>query len=130
MGSSRENDSPAAPVRASRSTGTGHVGHNMLVGGVYRDRNGVEVEYVSVPLPTHEVTEAVPLDARRVGPRVTRKAPAFYAGTDGAELVCQPRAHRKQWTEEQWIAFREFQQLEADLASTDAPIAAAMIIKT
>ncbi|GIT68033.1 MAG: hypothetical protein Ct9H300mP25_15050 [Acidobacteriota bacterium] len=44
-----------------------------IVGGIYRNRNGVEVEYVSVPLPTHEVTQAVPLAARVVGNRVSRK---------------------------------------------------------
>jgi len=54
----------------------------------------------------------------------------FYDGTDGAELTIQPRTHRKQWTDEQWVAFREFQKLESDMASTDEPIATAMIIKS
>ena len=105
--------------------------HNMwTVGGIYRDRNGVEVEYVSVPLPTHEVTQAVPLAARTVGNRASRKERPVYEGTDGTELATQPRHHRKQWTEQQWVAFREFQKLELDMASSDEPIAATMIIKT
>ncbi len=98
--------------------------------GIYRDRNGVEREYVSVPLPTHEVTQAVPLQARLVGNRAPRKEVPFYGGTDGTELASQPRAHRKQWSDEQWVAFREFQKLESDMASADVLIAAAMIIKT
>ena len=65
-----------------------------IVGGIYRDRNGVEVEYVSVPLPTHEVTQAVPLAARMVGNRASRKERPFYEGTDGTELATQPRHHR------------------------------------
>ena len=100
------------------------------MGGIYRDRNGVEVEYVSVPLPTHEVTQAVPLAARKVGHRASRKVAPFYSGMDGTELAIQPRGHRKQWNEQQWVAFREFQKLELDMASSDEPIAATMIIKT
>ena len=100
-----------------------------IVGGIYRNRNGVEVEYVSVPLPTHEVPQAVPLAARVVGNRVSRKERPFYSGTDGTELATQPRHHRKQGTEQQWVAVREFQKLELDMASSDQPIAAAMIIK-
>jgi hypothetical protein len=49
---------------------------------------------------------------------------------DGTELAIQPRGHRKQWNEQQWVAFREFQKLELDMASSDEPIAATMIIKT
>ena len=63
----------------------------MGVSVVYRDERGVE--YVSVPLPTHEVTEAVPIDARRL--RRTQEEIPFYVGTDGAELAAQPRGHRK-----------------------------------
>ena len=100
------------------------------MGGIYRDRNGVEVEYIAVPLPTHEVTQAVPLTARVVGHRASRKEMPVYTGTDGTELAIQPRHHRKQWTDQQWVAFREFQKLELDMASADAPIAATMIIKT
>ena len=100
------------------------------MGGIYRDRNGVKVEYVSVPLPTHEVTQAVPLAARTVGNRVSRKERPFYSGTDGTELATQPRHHRKQRSEQQWVAFREFQKFELDMALSDQAIAAAMIIKT
>ena len=100
------------------------------MGGIYRDRNGVEVAYVSVPLPTHEVTQAVPLEARKVGNRAPRKDMPFYDGTDGAELTIQPRTHRKQWTDEQWVAFREFEKLESDMASADEPIATELIIKS
>lgn len=85
---------------------------------------------MSVPLPTHEVTQAVPLEARKVGNRAPRKDMPFYDGTDGAELTIQPRTHRKQWTDEQWVAFREFQKLESDMASADEPIATELIIKS
>ena len=100
------------------------------MGGFYKDTDGVEVEYVSVPLPTNEVTHAVPIDAHVVGSRVKKRSIPFYAGTDGAELAGQPRTHRKQWTDEQWVAFREFQQLETDMSDTDEPVAAVMIIKS
>ena len=92
---------------------------------MYVDERGVE--YVSVPLPTHEVTDAVPIGANR---RRTVKEPIrIYGGTDGAELAVQPRAHRKRWTDEQWVAFGEFRQLESDLAREDEPVAAAMVVK-
>ncbi|MXY23243.1 MAG: hypothetical protein F4Y45_01820 [Acidobacteria bacterium] len=92
---------------------------------VYVDERGVE--YVSVPLPNHEVTDAVPIDANR---RRTVKDPApIYTGTDGAELAAQPRAHRKHWTEQQWVAFGEYRQLESELAREDEPVAAAMVVK-
>ena len=93
---------------------------------VYRDERGVE--YVSVPLPTHEVTEAVPIDAHRLRRRSHDEVP-FYAGTDGTELAAQPRGHRKHWSDEQWIAFKEFQTLESELALTDQPVAAAVVVK-
>ena len=85
---------------------------------VYRDRYGVE--YESVPLPTHEVTNAVPLDARIIARRTERKTVPYYAGTDGAELAIQPRSHRKQWSDAQWGAFEEFRRGDADQAD-DAP---------
>ena len=94
---------------------------------VYRDERGVE--YVSVPLPTHEVTEAVPINARRLRRRSQQDEAPFYVGTNGAELAAQPRSHRKQWSDEQWVAFKEHQQLESELARTDAPVAAAVIVK-
>jgi len=93
---------------------------------VYRDERGVE--YVSVPLPTHEVTEAVPIDAHRLRRRSQDGAP-FYAGTDGARLAAQPRGQRKHWSDEQWVAFKEFQTLESELAREDQPVAAAVIVK-
>ncbi len=92
---------------------------------VYRDERGVE--YVSVPLPTHEVTEAVPIDARRLRRRQDERP--FYAGTDGAELAAQPRGHRKHWSDDQWIAFKEYRTLEAELAREDQPVAAAVVVK-
>ena len=92
---------------------------------MYVDEKGVE--YVSVPLPNHEVTDAVPIDANR---RRTVKEPVpIYAGTDGAELAAQPRAHRKYWTDEQWVAFGEYRQLESELARQDEPVAAAIVVK-
>ena len=95
---------------------------------VYCDKYGVE--YEAVPLPTHEVTQAVPLDARIVGRRTERKSVPFYAGLDGVELVTQPRSHRKQWTDAQWGAFEEYRRLEAEQAQADAPVASAVIIKS
>lgn len=94
---------------------------------VYRDERGVE--YESVPLPTHEVTDAVPLDARIASRRGTPKPVTFYAGTDGAELARQPRSHRRQWTDAQWLAYREQLELESEMARDDAPVAAAVLIK-
>lgn len=94
---------------------------------VYRDERGVE--YVSVPLPTHEVTDAVPIDARLPSKRAAPKPVPFYAGTDGAELARQPRSHRRQWTDAQWLAYREQLQLESEMARDDTPVAAAVLIK-
>ncbi len=94
---------------------------------VYRDERGVE--YVSVPLPTHEVTEAVPIDARRLRRRVPPDEAPFYAGADGAELALQPRSHRRHWSDEQWIAFKEHQSQEAELARDDQPAAVAVVVK-
>lgn len=94
---------------------------------VYRDERGVE--YVSVPLPTHEVTQAVPIDARITSKRAAAKSVPFYAGTDGAELARQPRGHRRQWTDAQWLAYREQVELEAEMARDDAPVATAVLIK-
>ncbi len=95
---------------------------------VYRDERGVE--YVSVPLPTHEVTEAVPIDAHRLRRRTPPQGEVpFYAGADGAELAAQPRGHRRHWSDEQWVAFKEFQTLESELAREDQPVAAAVVVK-
>lgn len=94
---------------------------------VYRDERGVE--YVSVPLPTHEVTDAVPLDARITWKRAAPKPVPFYPGTDGAQLARQPRGHRRQWTDAQWLAYREQLELESQMARDDAPVAAAVLIK-
>lgn len=95
---------------------------------VYRDARGVE--YESVPLPTHEVTDAVPLAARIVGKRAPTRTVPVYAGTDGAELAYQPRGHRRHWTDAQWTAFKEHQHLEDELSRRDEPVATAMIIKS
>ena len=94
---------------------------------VYRDRRGVE--YDPVPLPTHEVTAAVALDARIVSRTATRKPVPVYAGTDGAELAGQPRGHRRHWTDRQWLAFEEHRRLETEL-SRDEPVAAVWVVRT
>ena len=94
---------------------------------VYRDTRGVE--YESVPLPTHEVTDAVPLDARIVSRRPTKKTVPLYAGTDGVELARQPRRHRSRWTDEQWVAFAEHRKRETVASDEDLPTATAVIIK-
>ncbi len=95
---------------------------------VYRDKWGNE--YVSVPLPTHEVTHAVPLDAHLVRRRTAKKATApFYEGLDGAELATQPRAHRRRWSDAQWGAFHEYSRLVNDESREVAPVASAIVIK-
>ena len=84
---------------------------------------------MSVPLPSHEVTDAVPLTAR-ISKRTPKRALPPYDGTDGVELARQPHGHRRNWTDEQWVSFKEHQQLKADLLRHDEPVAAAMIIKS
>ena len=94
---------------------------------VYRDERGVE--YIPVPLPTHEVTDAVAVDARVVTRSGVRKPPPVYNGTDGATLAAQPRNHRRRWTDRQWLAFEEHLRLEIDLARGDAPAAAVWVVR-
>ena len=95
---------------------------------VYRDKRGVE--YESVPLPTHEVTDAVPLDAHIVSKRVVRKPVPIYAGTDGAQLAKAPRGQRRSWTDEQWGAYEEHRQLDADQSKGDAPVASVVVVRS
>lgn len=95
---------------------------------VYRDKRGNE--YVSVPLPTHEVTHAVPIEARRVSRRADRKTVRpFYDGLDGAELFTQPRAHRRRWSDAQWGAFQEYWRLVEHESHEPAFVASAVVIK-
>ena len=94
---------------------------------VYRDEQGIE--YDSVKLPTHEVTDAVAVDARLVSRTVARKQLPVYTGTDGAELAQQPRAHRRRWTDQQWLAYEEYRQLEADLGTDHAQAAAVWVVR-
>ena len=94
---------------------------------MYRDRNGVE--YESVPLPSHEVTDAVPLEARLAGRRTERVTRPFYEGADGAVLADQPRGHRKRWSDAQWAAFEEHRHAQTDGAAGDVPFAAGIVIK-
>ena len=94
---------------------------------VFRDERGVE--YDPVPLPTHEVTDAVAVDARRVHRSAPRKSRPLYTGTDGLELSQQPRGHRRHWTDPQWLAFEEHRRLEQDLSSDDEPLAAVIIVR-
>ena len=82
-----------------------------------------------MPLPTHEVTVAVAVDARIVRRTVTRKAVPVYAGTDGAELADQPRGHRRHWTDRQWLAFEEHRRLEADLSRNDVLVASVWVVR-
>ena len=82
-----------------------------------------------MPLPTHEVTVAVAVDARIVRRTVTRKAVPVYAGTDGAELAEQPRGHRRHWSDRQWLAFEEHRRLEVELSRDDEPVAAIGVVK-
>ena len=95
---------------------------------VYRDARGVV--YDSVPLPTHEVTVAVALDARIVRRTAAARKPVpVYVGTDGAELAQQPRGHRRHWSDRQWLAFEEHRRLEADLSKDDEPTAAVWVVR-
>ncbi len=95
---------------------------------VYRDKYGIE--YVSVPLPSHEVTEPVPLEARVASKRaMKRTAVPFYQGTDGANLAAQPRTHRRHWSDSQWGAFEEYCQLVTEESRTDSPVASVIVIK-
>jgi len=95
---------------------------------VYRDKHGVE--YESVPLPTNEVTDAIPLDARIVSKRVVRKPLSIYDGTDGEQLARAPRSQRRNWTDEQWGAYEEHRRLEADQSKDDAPVASVVVIRS
>ena len=95
----------------------------------YRDERGVV--YDPVPLPTHEVTDAVSLDARQVKRHAEpRRTIPFYAGTDGATLSTQPHGHRRKWTDQQWLAFEEYRRLEEETASDEAaPQAAVWVVR-
>ena len=95
---------------------------------VYRDKRGVE--YESVPLPTNEVTDAVPLDAHIVSKRVVRKPLPIYEGTDGEQLARAPRSQRRNWTDEQWGAYEEHRRLKADQSKDDAPVASVVVIRS
>ena len=92
-------------------------------------RRTAGVEYDSVRLPTHEVTDAVALDARLVSRGIGRKQFPIYTGTDGAELAQQPRTHRRRWTDQQWLAYEEHRQLESELGADDAPAAAVWVVR-
>ena len=94
---------------------------------VYRDERGIE--YDPVKLPTHEVTDAVAVDARLISRTVARKQLPLYTGTDGAELAQQPRTHRRRWTDQQWLAYEEHRQLEAELGTDHAQAAAVWVVR-
>ena len=95
---------------------------------VYRDAKGVE--YEAVPLPTHEVTHAIRLDARIVSKRSVRKNVPLYDGADGEVLATQPRSHRRHWTDTQWGAFEEYRRVVADYSQHESPVATAVVLKT
>ena len=95
---------------------------------IYRDKRGVE--YESVPLPSHEVTDAVSLDARIVSRRSLRKVVSIYEGADGAELAKQPRSQRRNWTDEQWGAYEEQSRIDAEKLRNDMPVASAVVVKS
>jgi len=95
---------------------------------VYRDKRGIE--YESVALPTHEVTDAVPLTAHIVSKRVVRKSVPLYEGTDGAELAQVPRSQRRSWTDEQWGAYEEYRRLETGQSGDRGPEAAVVVIRS
>ena len=95
---------------------------------VYRDKRGVE--YESVPLPTNEVTDAVPLDAHIVSKRVVCKPAPIYEGIDGEQLVRAPRSQRRNWTDEQWGAYEEHRRLVTERSKDDAPIASVVVVRS
>ena len=95
---------------------------------VYRDKRGVE--YESVPLPTNEVTDAVPLNAHIVSKRVVRKPVPTYEGIDGEQLESVPRSQRRNWTDEQWGAYEEYRRLIAEQSKDDVPVASVVVIKS
>lgn len=95
---------------------------------VYRDKRGVE--YESVPLPTNEVTDAVPLDAHIISKRVVRKVVPIYEGTDGEQLAAAPRSQRRNWTDEQWGAYEEHRRLVDDQSRDDAPVASVVVVRS
>ena len=95
---------------------------------VYRDKHGVE--YESVPLPTSEVTDAVPLDARKTTKRAVKEPVPVYDGTDGGLLAQQPHRHRRHWTDEQWGAYEEYRRFEAKHSKSNAPVASAVVVKS
>jgi len=95
---------------------------------VYRDKRGVE--YESVPLPSHEVTDAVPLDAHVVSKRVVRKPVPMYEGTEGVELASVPRSQRRNWTDEQWGAYEEHRRLDTERSKGDPPVAAVVVVRS
>lgn len=95
---------------------------------VYRDKRGVE--YESVPLPTNEVTDAIPLDARIVSKRVVRKPASSYEGIDGEQLESAPRSQRRNWTDEQWGAYEEHRRLIAEQSKDNLPVASVVVIKS
>ena len=108
--------------------GRSRSGVDLLMAFVYRDRWGVE--YESVSLPTHEVTDPVPLEARLVSKRTARKVMPVYDGNDGAMLATQPRHHRRRWTDEQWGAFEEHRRLEDDESKGASPLASVVVVKS
>jgi hypothetical protein len=67
--------------------------------------------YEIVPLTSHEVQFCLwPKDRAKHTlhtDKSVRKPIHFYAGADGDELILQPRYHRKRWSDEQWVAYRE-----------------------
>lgn len=103
-------------------------GVDLLMAFVYRDRRGVE--YESVPLSTHEVTDPVPIEARLVSKRAARKVMLVYDGNDGAILATQPRHHRRRWTDEQWRAFEEHRRREDDESKGTSPLASVVVVKS
>ena len=94
---------------------------------IYRDKSGVE--YVPVPLPTHEVTDAVAVNARLAARSGARREKPVYTGADGAKLAAQPRSHRRRWTDRQWLAFEEHLRLETDRAGDDPPAGAVGVVQ-
>ena len=95
---------------------------------VYRDKRGVE--YESVPLPTNEVTDAVPIDAHIVSKRVVRKPVPVYEGTDGEQLARAPRSQRRNWTDEQWGAYEEHRRIETGGSKDEAPVASVVVLRS
>ncbi len=65
-----------------------------------------------------------------VGRKLSKRVTPIYEGTDGVELSKQPRKHRQNWNDAQWVAFEEYRRDEAQMSREDLPMATALFVKS